>query len=72
MEVYKEENRNIKRCIYQSKKEIQGQFGKMNEGVNGNIKFLWKEVSKTDGGKVESCSRIKDRIGILAVEEVKV
>ena len=27
-DVYKEENRKVKRCIYQSKKEVQEQFGR--------------------------------------------
>ena len=33
---------------------------KMNQDVNGNRKLLWKKLSKTNGGKVESCSIIKD------------
>ena len=32
----------------------------MNQDVNGYRKLFWKEVSKANGGKVESCSRIKD------------
>ena len=32
----------------------------MNEDVNGNMKMSWKKVSNVKGGKVESCSRIKD------------
>ena len=28
--------------------------------MNGNRKLFWKEVSKAKGGKVESCSRVKD------------
>ena len=60
MEAYKEENRMVKRCIYQSKKEVNEQFcRKMNHDVNGNRNLLWKEVSKMDGGKVRSCSRVK-------------
>ena len=38
----------------------------MNEEVNENRKLFWKEVSNGKGGKVESCSRIKDRNGRLA------
>ena len=50
----------VKRCIYQSKKEIKEQFGrKMNQDVDG--KLFWKE---------ESCSGIKD--GRLALGEDKV
>ena len=61
MEVYKEEKRKVKRCIYQSKKEANEQFGrKVNQDVDGNIKSFWKEVSKLNEGKVESCSRIND------------
>ena len=41
----------------------------MNENVNGNRKLFWKEVSNAKGGKVESCSRIKDGNGRLAQEE---
>ena len=54
MEAYREK-KEVKRCIIQSKKQVNEQFGrKMN--VNGNRKLFWKEVSKVKGGKVESCS----------------
>ena len=73
LDVYKKEKRKVKRCIYQSKKEIQEQFRrKMNKGVNGNRKLFWKDVSKANGGKVESCSKIKDGNGRLAVKEIEV
>ena len=36
MEVYREEKRKVKKCIIQSKKNVNEQFGrKMNENVNG-------------------------------------
>ena len=39
-EIYKEE-RKVKRCIYQSKEEINGQLGrKINQDVNGNSKLF--------------------------------
>ena len=61
MEVYKEEKRKVKRCIYQNKKEVNEQFGrKMNQDVDGSKKLFWKEVNE---GKLESCSRIKDGNG---------
>ena len=41
----------------------------MNEDVNGNKKLFWKEISNAKGGKVESCSRIKDGNGRLAQGE---
>ena len=67
MEVYREEKRKVKRCIYQSKKNVNEQFKKkMNEDVNGNRKLFWKEVSNTKGGKAESCTRIKEGNGRLA------
>ena len=44
----------------------------MNEDVNGNKKLFWKEVSNMKGGKVESCSRIKDGNGRLAQGEDEV
>ena len=45
-------------------KKVNEQFGrKMNEDVNGNWKFFWKEVSNAKGGKVKSCSRIQDGNG---------
>ena len=70
MEAYKEEMRRVKMCIYQSKKEVNKQFGrKMNQDVNGNGKLFWKKVIKEDRGKVESCSKIKDRNGRLATGE---
>ena len=67
MEVYREEKRKVKMCIYQSKREVQVQYGrKMNQVVNG------KEVSNINEGKVENCNRIKDKSGRLALEEVEV
>ena len=36
------------------------------------VQYFWKEVNKADGGKMENCSRIKDRNGKLALEEVEV
>ena len=37
MNAHKEENRNVKRSIYQRRKEVNEQFGrKMNQDVNGN------------------------------------
>ena len=44
----------------------------MNENVNGNRKLFWKEVSNVKGGKVESCSRVKDGNGKLAWGEDEV
>ena len=59
--VYKEEKRKTERYIYQGKKLVNEQFGwKMNQDVDGNRKLFWKEVWKVNGGKVKSCSRIKD------------
>ena len=53
-------------------KEINEQFGrKMIEDVNGNRKLFWMEVSNEKGGKVESCSRVKDGNGRLAQVENK-
>ena len=43
----------------------------MNEDVNENRKLFWK-VSNVKGGKVESCSRIKDGNGRLTLGEDKV
>ena len=73
METYKEEKRKVERYIYQSKKKVNEQFGrKINEDLNGNRKLFWKEVSYVKGGKVESCSRVKDRSGRLAKGEDEV
>ena len=73
MEAYREEKRKLKRCIIQSKKKVNEQFGrKMNEDVNGNRKLFWKEVSNAKGGKVDSCSRIKDLNGRLTQREDEV
>ena len=60
-------------CIYQSKKEVQEQFGrKMNQDVNGNRILFWKEVSKENGGKVQNSNRIKKGNGRLVLEEAEV
>ena len=40
--------------------------------MNVNRKLFWKEVSNAKGGKVESCSRIKDGNGRLAQGEDEV
>ena len=37
--------------------------------VNGNRKLFWKGVSNAKGGKVESCSGVKDRNESLAQGE---
>ena len=69
--MYREENRKVKMCIYQTKKKVNEQFGRqMNEDVNGNRKLFWKEVSDAKGGKVESYSRIKNGNGRLAQGEI--
>ena len=73
MEAYREENRKVKCYVYESKMEVNEQFGKkMSQDVNGNRKVFGKEVSKANGGKVESCSRIKDGNERLALEEIEV
>ena len=37
----------------------------MNQDLNGNMKLFWKEMNKANGGKEESCTRIKDGNGRL-------
>ena len=70
--VHKEEKRLVKRCIYQNQGGGPRTLGrKMNQDVNGNRKFFWKEVSKAKGEKVENSNRIKDGNGGLAMEEVE-
>ena len=44
----------------------------MNEDVNGNRKLFLKEVSNVKGGKVKSCSRMRDGNGRLAQGEGEV
>ena len=39
---------------------------KMN--VNANRKLFWKSVSNAEGGKVESCSIVKDGNGEVGIE----
>ena len=73
MEAYKEEKRKVKTCICQNKKKVNEQFRrKNNEDVNRNRKLFWKEVSNVKGGKVVSCSRIKDGNGRLVQGEDEV
>ena len=49
---------------------VNEQLGrKMNEDVDGNRKMFSKEVSNVKGGKVKSCSRIKDENRRLAQGE---
>ena len=73
LEVYKKEKRKVKRCIYQSKEEVQEQFGtKINQDVSGKRILFWKEVSKVNEGKVENSNRIKTGNGRLVLEEDEV
>ena len=45
-------------CIYENNK-VKEQFGrKMNQNIKKNRKLFLKEITKVNGGKVESCSRI--------------
>ena len=69
-DINKEEKRRVKRYIYQSKKEVNEQFGEMmNYDANGIVKFFLKEVGNVNGGKVANCIRIKEKSGKLAVGE---
>ena len=53
--------------------EVNEQFGrKMNQDVNGNRKWFWKEVRKANLGKVERWSRIKNGNGRLVLGEIEV
>ena len=73
MEANREEKRKIKKCIIQSIKKVNEQFRrKMNEDLNGKMKLFWKEVNNAKGGKVDSCSKIKDGNGRLAQGENEV
>ena len=70
MEAYKEEKRKDKSCTIQSKTKVNEQFGrKMNEDMNENRKLFWKELINAKGGKMDSCSRVKDGNGRLAEGE---
>ena len=54
------------------KTAVKRKEGLAASDVNGNRKLFWKEVSNAKGGKVESCSRIKDGNGSLAQGEGEV
>ena len=70
MEAYREDKRKVKMCIYQTKKNVNKQFGrKMDENLNENRKLFWKELSNAKWGKVESCSRIRAGNGMWAQRE---
>ena len=50
MEICKEEKRKVKRCIYQSKKEVNEQFGRnMSQNIDENRKLFWKEAIRVNG-----------------------
>ena len=60
IETHKEWKGKFKMCIYQSKKEVNEQFGrKMNQDIGKNRKLFRKEMGKVNEGKVENSSRIK-------------
>ena len=72
MEACKKEKINVKRCIYQNKKNgYEQSVREMDQDVRGNRKLFWKEVIKLNGGKGESCNIIEGN-GRLALEEVEV
>ena len=69
----KKKRKKLKGVYISEHKGSYEQFGrKMNKDDRGKKKLFWKEVSKTNRGKVESCSRIKDRNGGLAMGEDEV
>ena len=39
----------------------------MNQDVNGNRKLFWKDVTKVNEAKVESCSAVKDANGVCTL-----
>ena len=49
IEVYREEKKNAKRCIYQSRKK----------DMNGNMKLFSKEVSNAKGGELQQNKGLK-------------
>ena len=61
----------LKGVYIRAKRKVNEQFGR-NMDVNGNRKLFWKEVRYVKGGKVESCSRIKDGNRRLAQGEDEV
>ena len=69
LEAYIQEKRKVKRCTYQSKKEVQEQFRrKMNQDMNGNRKLFCKRAIK----RMEEKWKIKDGNGRLVLEEIEV
>ena len=70
MEAYKDEKRNVKWCVHESKEEVNKLFGrKINEVAVGSRKLFWKEVVGVNGREVESCGRRKNRNEGLSVGE---
>ena len=43
----------VKRCIYQSKKKVNEQFGRKNEDVSENRKLFWKGMNNAKGGELQ-------------------
>ena len=43
---------------------------KINQDAGGNRELFWKKVSKMNGGKGESCNRIKDGVASWRWERV--
>ena len=61
-----QKKKKVKRCIYQSEKEVNKQFGRnTSRDMNGNGKQFRKENER----KVESCSRINSGNSRLALGE---
>ena len=68
MEAYIEEK--CLKVYISEKREVNEYFiRKINQDVNGYKRLFPNEVVKANGGKVESCSRIKDISDRLSMEE---
>ena len=69
----KKKRERLKYVHIRAKREVNEEFERnMSQDVYGNRKLYWKELSKLNGGKVESCSRIKGRNWRLALREDEV
>ena len=62
MEVFREKERGVKRCIYQSKKKVNEQFARnMNEDMNRNRKLFWKRKV----GELQHNKELKWEVGTI-------
>ena len=72
-DIYRDKNREVKRLVRESKKQVEEEFGRqLSEKWGENKKLFWKEVKRVRGGMVGECRGIKDERGMMMNDKEQV